>query len=82
MNNKSRGMKGDEQKRVQDEIFFLMLDICIQNGHPIRNVYDIFCFNHIKAHTGNKDKLSQINHWCDINCRKYAREADRNKKVK
>lgn len=72
MNDKSRGFKGDEHKRIQDEIFFLMLDICIANGHPIRSVNKIFYYHHIRAHTGNKDKLSLINNWCDVNARKYA----------
>lgn len=74
MSGKSRGFKSNDHKLVQDEIFFLMLDICIMNGYPIRNVNKMFIFNHVKAHTGNKDKLSQINQWCDINSRKYARK--------
>lgn len=72
MNDIGRGHRGDEQRKVQDEIFFLMLDICIANGHPIRSVNAIFSYNHVKAHTGNQDKLSLINKWCDMNARKYA----------
>ena len=78
-NNDSRGMRGTEQRTVLEEIFFLMLDICIANGNPIRHVESMFSFHHVKAHTGNRDKLSLINNWCDINARKYATQARKKK---
>lgn len=82
MNGVNRGFKADRFKTVQDEVFFLMLDICIANGHPIRSVNKIFSYHHIRAHTGNQDKLSLINNWCDVNARKYAAIKTKKRKQK
>lgn len=71
--NKDARFKDAETRSVVDEIHFLMMEICVKHGMSIRYIYKMFSINHIKAHTGKTDIMSKINHWCDVNARKYAK---------
>lgn len=77
MNGEVRSFRKSEHRKVTEEIYFLMLDICIANEKPIRDVNTIFTFQHVRAHTGRRDILSKINNWCDVNARKYAKAASK-----
>jgi ribonuclease HI len=69
----SRSFKSKEVRAVQEEIQFLMMEICLKHGKSIRSVKSFFQLTHVKAHTKKTDKLSQINAWCDENAKKYMR---------
>lgn len=75
MNGESRNFKDPILRTIVEEINFLMLEICIIEKVNIRNVRKFFTFQHVRAHTGNKDKLSIINNWCDKNAIKYRKQA-------
>lgn len=70
----SRGFKTPELRKVVDEIHFLMMEICLREYKSIRAIDTMFEVAHIKGHTGNADKLSVIQNWCDVNARKYAKQ--------
>lgn len=70
-----------DYSHVVDEIYFLMMEICLREGKSIRDVKKVFTFNHVKAHTGQTDKMSLINDWCDKEAKRYRVKADK-KKVK
>ena len=69
----SRSFKDIEVRRVLEEINFLMIEVCIKHGKPIRSIKTFFELIHVKAHTKRTDKISQINDWCDKNAKKYMR---------
>lgn len=70
----SRGFKNPELRKVIDEIHFLMMEICLREGKSIRAIDTMFEVSHIKGHTGNADKLSVIQKWCDVNARKCTKQ--------
>lgn len=72
LNGANRGYKNIELRKVIDECHFLMMEICMREGRSIRDMEEMFSVNHIKAHTGNTDILSRINHWCDYNAKLYS----------
>lgn len=72
INGSHRGFKSEEHRKVIDECHFLMMEICMREGKSIRDIEEMFSVNHIKAHTGNTDILSKINHWCDYNAKLYS----------
>lgn len=69
----SRGYRNPELRKIIDEIHFLMMEICLRENKSIRDIDKMFVINHIKGHTGHKDKLSIIQDWCDANAKKYAK---------
>lgn len=71
LNGDRNGLKDKDKRDIVDEIYFLMMEICLREGKSIRYVDTMFSFKHIKAHSGKKDKMSLINQWCDKNARKY-----------
>lgn len=77
----SRSFKEKEVRKVLDEINLLMMEICLKHGKSIRSVNTFFELIHVKAHTRKKDKLSQINDWCDQNARRYMRLACKEKTI-
>ena len=60
-----RSFKNKQTLEMADECYYTMLDICVKQGYGVRDVYKVFSFNHIKAHTNLKDPISRINEWCD-----------------
>lgn len=60
--------------KAVEETRFNMIDVCIKNGMPIRDVKKVFEFRHVKAHTKASDARSFVNNWCDKESRKYARK--------
>lgn len=75
LENYSRGFKESELRSVVEEIRFLAMEICLREGKSIREVRTIFTFQHIKAHTGKKDRMSEINAWCDKNAKMYMKRS-------
>jgi ribonuclease HI len=75
ISGEQRGFRDPEHRKVTDEIWFLMMEICMGNGKTIRDVDAMFKIQHVKAHTGREDKISKINEWCDQNARKYVKGA-------
>ncbi len=69
-----RTFRSLSHRQITDEIHFLMMEICLREGKSIRTIDAMFEVNHIQGHTGNKDKLSVIQNWCDENARKYAKQ--------
>lgn len=59
--------------KILAEIKFLELEFCFRQGLDIRNVRKVFKYKHVKAHTGNEDKHSVINRWCDLEAKKCMR---------
>lgn len=65
--------KNDENRKVVDEIHFLMMEVCIKHGKTMRDIDSFFEISHIKAHTGQNDIFSKINAWCDKNAKLYSK---------
>lgn len=60
-------------RKLAEECYFTMLELCLKNGKSIRDVKKFIEFRHVKAHTKNKDKRSYVNEWCDKEAKKYAK---------
>lgn len=75
LNNDTISFRDKSLRNIIEEINFLMLEICIQENINIRKLRQVFNFLHVKAHTGNRDKLSIINNWCDKEASKYRKLA-------
>lgn len=71
-----------EKRKVVDEIHFLMIEVCIKHGKTMRDIDTFFNVQHVKAHTGNDDKFSRINNWCDENAKLYVKKKPTTKKKK
>ncbi len=56
------------------EIKIAMIEYCVARGWRVEDYKKAFSIKLVKAHTGNSDKLSVINDWCDTESRKYAAE--------
>jgi ribonuclease HI len=75
LENNFRGFREPELRDVVEEIRFLCMEICLRENKSIRDVKTMFTFQHIKAHTGKKDRMSEINAWCDKNAKMYMKRA-------